>query len=161
MPRLLHVSCTAFFSRAFKRREHFIFAKSAECVFYLNRAMVSENRKTSIDIVIDIYFHHKSHTVIRVSVIKKKFTRSWQKYKRKEKFCRFSNNFRHIVTFADHYWHFDAFILIILMLQSFTNNEIITVFKKGFKRPFSEPQFFRLILKNKAILFILKTVKIK
>ncbi|EGI69780.1 hypothetical protein G5I_01321 [Acromyrmex echinatior] len=49
----------------------------------------------------------------------------------------------------------------VVGVQSFMNNEIITVFKKGFKRPFSEPQFFRLILKNKTSLFILKTVKIQ
>ncbi|KYN15882.1 hypothetical protein ALC57_11850 [Trachymyrmex cornetzi] len=49
----------------------------------------------------------------------------------------------------------------VVGIQSFTNNEIITVFKKGFKIPFSEPQFFRLRLKNKASLFILKTVKVQ
>ncbi|KYN32824.1 hypothetical protein ALC56_12889 [Trachymyrmex septentrionalis] len=47
----------------------------------------------------------------------------------------------------------------VVGIQVVHNNEIIIVFKKGFKRPFSEPQFFKLILKNKASLFILKTVK--
>ncbi|KYM75518.1 hypothetical protein ALC53_14214 [Atta colombica] len=51
--------------------------------------------------------------------------------------------------------------IVVGIQQSFTNIEIITVFKKSFKRPFSEPQFFRLILKNKTILFILKTVNVQ
>lgn len=66
--------------------------------------MVSENRKTSIDILIDIYFHHKSRTAIRFSDKKKSARRD---RKIKKELYRFSNSLRHVRYFADRRRHFD------------------------------------------------------